>query len=118
MTKEAARLAGLECMEIISEPMAAALNYISKKDEPEKNRRIIVFDLGGGTFDVSILEIEQRKINVKCIIGDSSLGGLDFDNAIYNYVIEEYKKKEDALELNEQSKRMILRECKNAKESI
>ena len=88
-TKDAGKIAGLEVKRIINEPTAAALAYglESKKDE-----KIAVFDLGGGTFDVSILELGDGVFEVKSTNGDTHLGGEDFDNRIVNYFIEEFKK--------------------------
>lgn len=88
-TKDAGKIAGLEVKRIINEPTAAALAYglESKKDE-----KIAVFDLGGGTFDVSILELGDGVFEVKATNGDTHLGGEDFDNRIVNYFLEEFKK--------------------------
>ncbi len=88
-TKDAGKIAGLEVKRIINEPTAAALAYglESKKDE-----KIVVFDLGGGTFDVSVLELGDGVFEVKSTNGDTHLGGEDFDNRIVNYFIDEFKK--------------------------
>ncbi|MGV9001487.1 MAG: molecular chaperone DnaK [Candidatus Saccharimonadaceae bacterium] len=88
-TKDAGKIAGLEVKRIINEPTAAALAYglESKKDE-----KIAVFDLGGGTFDVSVLELGDGVFEVKSTNGDTHLGGEDFDNRIVNYFIDEFKK--------------------------
>ncbi|MBR3323576.1 molecular chaperone DnaK [Candidatus Saccharibacteria bacterium] len=88
-TKDAGKIAGLEVKRIINEPTAAALAYglESKKDE-----QIVVFDLGGGTFDVSILELGDGVFEVKSTNGDTHLGGEDFDNIIVNYLCDEFKK--------------------------
>lgn len=88
-TKDAGKIAGLEVKRIINEPTAAALAYglESKKDE-----QIAVFDLGGGTFDVSILELGDGVFEVKSTNGDTHLGGEDFDNVIVNYLLDEFKK--------------------------
>ena len=90
-TKDAGKIAGLEVRRIINEPTAAALAYglESKKDE-----KIAVFDLGGGTFDVSILELGDGVFEVKSTNGDTHLGGEDFDNRIVDHFIEEFKKAE------------------------
>ena len=87
-TKDAGKIAGLEVKRIINEPTAAALAYglESKKDE-----QIAVFDLGGGTFDVSILELGDGVFEVKSTNGDTHLGGEDFDNVIVNYLLDEFK---------------------------
>jgi molecular chaperone DnaK len=88
-TKDAGKIAGLEVLRIINEPTAAALAYgLDKK----KNETILVFDLGGGTFDVSILEVGDGVIEVKATSGDTHLGGDDYDAAIVNWIIEEFRK--------------------------
>lgn len=88
-TKDAGKIAGLEVKRIINEPTAAALAYGLEKKKEEK---IAVFDLGGGTFDVSILELGDGVFEVKSTNGDTHLGGEDFDNRIVSYLIEEFKK--------------------------
>jgi len=88
-TKDAGEIAGLKVKRIINEPTAAALAYgLNKK----KNERIVVYDFGGGTFDVSVLEIADDTIEVKATGGDTHLGGDDFDQRIINYLIDEFKK--------------------------
>ena len=89
-TKDAGKIAGLEVKRIINEPTAAALAYgLDKKGKDEK---IVVYDLGGGTFDVSILELGDGVFEVKSTNGDTHLGGADFDRVIVNYLIDEFKK--------------------------
>ena len=90
-TKDAGQIAGLEVLRIINEPTAAALAYGMDKDD---GKTIAVYDLGGGTFDVSILEIGDGVFEVKSTNGDTFLGGEDFDNAIVEYLAEQFKKKE------------------------
>lgn len=90
-TKDAGKIAGLEVKRIINEPTAAALAYGLDNAREEK---IAVFDLGGGTFDVSILELGDGVFEVKSTNGDTHLGGEDFDNVIVNYFIDDFKKKE------------------------
>src|SRR5512136_1152298 len=88
-TKDAGRIAGLEVMRIINEPTAAALAYgLDKKD----NETILVFDLGGGTFDVSLLEVGDGVVEVKATNGDTHLGGDDWDQAILTWVADEFQK--------------------------
>ena len=88
-TKDAGKIAGLEVLRIINEPTAASLAYgLDKK----QNKKIAVYDLGGGTFDVSILELGDGVFEVKSTNGDTFLGGEDFDNAIVEYLISEFKK--------------------------
>ena len=88
-TKDAGKIAGLEVLRIINEPTAASLAYgLDKK----QNKKIAVYDLGGGTFDVSILELGDGVFEVKSTNGDTFLGGEDFDNTIVDYLIAEFKK--------------------------
>ncbi len=91
-TKDAGRIAGLEVKRIINEPTAASLAYGLEKKNDEK---IAVFDLGGGTFDISILEIGDNVVEVKSTNGDTHLGGDDFDQAIIRYLADEFKKEEN-----------------------
>lgn len=91
-TKDAGRIAGLEVKRIINEPTAAALAY--GLDKANQDQKILVFDLGGGTFDVSILEIGDGAFEVLATSGDNHLGGDDFDEVIINYIAEEFKKQE------------------------
>ena len=87
-TKDAGRIAGLDVRRIINEPTAAALAYgLGKKDR----ERVAIFDLGGGTFDISILEINDGVFEVKSTCGDSHLGGEDFDRCIMDWMIAEFK---------------------------
>ena len=88
-TKDAGKIAGLDVKRIINEPTAAALAYGLNKD---KDEQIVVFDLGGGTYDVSVLEVADGVIEVKATDGDAHMGGKDFDQAIINWVAEEFKK--------------------------
>jgi len=88
-TKDAGKIAGLEVLRIINEPTAASLAYgLDKK----QNKKIAVYDLGGGTFDVSVLELGDGVFEVKSTNGDTFLGGEDFDNAVVDYLISEFKK--------------------------
>ncbi|MGB9899133.1 molecular chaperone DnaK, partial [Thermanaerothrix sp.] len=96
-TKDAGKIAGLEVLRIINEPTAAALAYgLDKK----KNEKILVWDLGGGTFDVSILEVGEGVFEVKSTSGDTHLGGDDWDQRIVNWAVEEFKK-EHGIDLRE-----------------
>lgn len=90
-TKDAGKIAGLEVERIVNEPTAAALAYGIEKTEEDQT--VLVFDLGGGTFDVSILELGDGVFEVLATAGDNSLGGDDFDQAIIDYLVEEFKKK-------------------------
>lgn len=96
-TKDAGQIAGLEVLRIINEPTAAALAYgVDKKDD--KDRKVAVYDLGGGTFDVSIIEIANvdgdKQIEVLSTNGDTFLGGEDFDQRIMDYIVDEFKKEQ------------------------
>src|SRR4051812_16831980 len=90
-TKDAGKIAGLEVKRIINEPTAAALAYGLDKDS-KKDEKIAVYDLGGGTFDISILELGDGVFEVKSTNGDTHLGGADFDRVIINYFADEFKK--------------------------
>src|SRR5580692_4190173 len=90
-TKDAGKIAGLEVKRIINEPTAAALAYGLDKGS-DRDEKIAVYDLGGGTFDVSILELGDGVFEVKSTNGDTHLGGADFDRAIVDYLLEEFKK--------------------------
>ena len=95
-TKDAGQIAGLEVLRIINEPTAAALAYGIDKDE---SQTVLVFDLGGGTFDVSIMDIEDGVFEVRATNGDTHLGGDDFDHAVMNWMVEEFKK-ENGIDLS------------------
>ena len=101
-TKDAGKIAGLEVLRIINEPTAAALAYGLDKDD---NQKILVYDLGGGTFDVSILEIADDVIEVLATNGNTRLGGDDFDARIVNWMVEEFKK-EQGIDLSKDSAAM------------
>jgi molecular chaperone DnaK len=91
-TKDAGAIAGLEVLRILNEPTAAALAYGLEK---KKNEIVLVFDLGGGTFDVSILEVGNEVFEVLATSGDTHLGGNDFDQILVKYIIDDFKKKEN-----------------------
>lgn len=110
-TKDAGRIAGLEVERIINEPTAAALAYgLDKMDE---DQTILVYDLGGGTFDVSILELGDGVFEVKSTAGDNRLGGDDFDQVIIDYLVEQFKK-ENGIDLSKD--KMALQRLKDAAE--
>ena len=109
-TKDAGKIAGLEVLRIINEPTAASLAYgLDKK----QNKKIAVYDLGGGTFDVSILELGDGVFEVKSTNGDTFLGGEDFDNAVVEYLISEFKK-DNGIDLK--SDKLALQRLKEAAE--
>merc|ERR1712070_206847 len=109
-TKDAGKIAGLNVLRIINEPTAASLAYGFDKKSDEK---IAVFDLGGGTFDVSILEIGDGVFEVKSTNGDTFLGGEDFDNSVVNYLVSEFKK-DNGIDLK--SDKLALQRLKEAAE--
>merc|ERR1712158_264326 len=117
-TKDAGAIAGLNVMRIINEPTAAAIAYgLDKKTEGEKN--ILIFDLGGGTFDVSILTIEDGIFEVKSTAGDTHLGGEDFDNRMVNHFVQEFKRKHRKdLTQNKRSLRRLRTACERAKRTL
>ena len=110
-TKNAGKIAGLEVERIINEPTAAALAY--GLDKQDKNEKILVYDLGGGTFDVSILELGDGVFEVLSTSGNNHLGGDDFDNRIMDYLVEEFKK-ENSVDLSED--KMAMQRIKDASE--
>ena len=110
-TKDAGRIAGLEVKRIINEPTAASLAYGFDK---KANEKIAVFDLGGGTFDISILEVGDNVVEVLATNGDTFLGGEDFDQRVINYLVEEFKKDNGGIDLSKDS--MALQRLKEAAE--
>lgn len=110
-TKDAGRIAGLEVERIINEPTAAALAY--GLDKTDQDQKVLVFDLGGGTFDVSILELGDGVFEVLATAGDNKLGGDDFDDVIIQYLAEEFKK-ENGIDLSQD--KMALQRLKDAAE--
>ena len=109
-TKDAGQIAGLEVLRIINEPTAAALAYGLEKEE---GKTIAVYDLGGGTFDISILEIGDGVFEVKSTNGDTFLGGEDFDAKIVNYLADKFKAKEG---IDLRTDRLALQRLKEAAE--
>lgn len=116
-TKDAGKIAGLEVKRIINEPTAAALAY--GLDKGKGDETIVVFDLGGGTFDVSVLELGDGVFEVKSTNGDTHLGGEDFDNAIVNYFLDEFKKS-DGIDLRKDNAAMqrLKDEAEKAKKEL
>ena len=117
-TKDAGVIAGLNVMRIINEPTAAAIAYgLDKKDAQEKN--VLIFDLGGGTFDVSLLTIEEGIFEVKATAGDTHLGGEDFDNRLVNHFVQEFKRKNKKdLTTNARSLRRLRTAAERAKRTL
>ncbi|XP_041112337.1 heat shock 70 kDa protein-like [Polyodon spathula] len=117
-TKDAGVIAGLNVLRIINEPTAAAIAYgLDKGSRGERN--VLIFDLGGGTFDVSILTIEDGIFEVKATAGDTHLGGEDFDNRMVNHFIEEFKRKyKKDLGQNKRAVRRLRTACERAKRTL
>lgn len=116
-TKDAGRIAGLEVLRIINEPTAAAMAY--GLDKADDNETILVFDLGGGTFDVSILEIGDGVFEVKATSGNTKLGGDDFDNRVVKYLVNEFKTKEGVdLSKDKQAMQRLGEAAENAKKEL
>jgi heat shock protein 1/8 len=117
-TKDAGLIAGLNVLRIINEPTAAAIAYgLDKKIEGERN--VLIFDLGGGTFDVSLLTIEEGIFEVKSTAGDTHLGGEDFDNRLVNHFVNEFKRKyKKDLATNVRALRRLRTACERAKRTL
>ncbi|KAK4173499.1 heat shock protein 70 family [Triangularia setosa] len=117
-TKDAGLIAGLNVLRIINEPTAAAIAYgLDKKIEGERN--VLIFDLGGGTFDVSLLTIEEGIFEVKSTAGDTHLGGEDFDNRLVNHFCAEFKRKHKKdLSGNPRALRRLRTACERAKRTL
>jgi len=117
-TKDAGLIAGLNVLRIINEPTAAAIAYgLDKKAEGERN--VLIFDLGGGTFDVSLLTIEEGIFEVKATAGDTHLGGEDFDNRLVNHFVQEFKRKHKKdLTVNARALRRLRTACERAKRTL
>merc|ERR1712159_342401 len=121
-TKDAGAIAGLNVLRIINEPTAAAIAYgLDKKSNMAGERNVVIFDLGGGTFDVSLLTIEEGIFEVKATAGDTHLGGEDFDNRLLNHFCAEFKRKAKKDLLNSGNKRALRRlrtACERAKRTL
>jgi len=117
-TKDAGAIAGLNVLRIINEPTAAAIAYgLDKKSDKERN--VLIFDCGGGTFDVSILTIDDSIFEVKATAGDTHLGGEDFDTKLVEYFADEFKKKyKKDLSNNKKSLRRLRTACEAAKRTL
>jgi heat shock protein 1/8 len=117
-TKDAGLIAGLNVLRIINEPTAAAVAYgLDKSTNKEQN--ILIFDLGGGTFDVSLLSIEDGIFEVKATAGDTHLGGEDFDNRLVDYFMAEFSKKHKKdMSKNDRAKRRLRTACERAKRTL
>merc|ERR1711976_565417 len=119
-TKDAGIIAGLNIMRIINEPTAAAIAYgLDKKKTGGKESNVLIFDLGGGTFDVSILSIEGGIFEVKATAGDTHLGGEDFDNRMVDHFVNEFKRKHKKdISSNKRALRRLRTACERAKRTL
>jgi L1 cell adhesion molecule like protein len=119
-TKDAGVIAGLEVMRIINEPTAAAIAYgLDKKSSSVGEANVLIFDLGGGTFDVSLLTIEEGIFEVKATAGDTHLGGEDFDNRLVNFFVQEFKRKHKKdITDNPRALRRLRTACERAKRTL
>jgi heat shock protein 1/8 len=116
-TKDAGAIAGLNVLRIIDEPTAAAIAYGLDKKGKEKN--VLIFDLGGGTFDVSLLTIDEGIFGVKATAGDTHLGGEDFDNRLVDHFVQEFKRKfKKDISDNQRALRRLRTACERAKRSL
>merc|ERR1719473_1397219 len=117
-TKDASSICGLNCLRIINEPTAAAIAYgLDKQSSSERN--VLIFDLGGGTFDVSLLTIEEGIFEVKATAGDTHLGGEDFDNRTVTHFVQEFKRKHKKdITPNPRAMRRLRTACERAKRTL
>jgi len=118
-TKDAGSICGLNVLRIINEPTAAAIAYgLDKKGGGEQN--VLIFDMGGGTFDVSLLTIEDGIFEVKATAGDTHLGGEDFDNRIVDFCVQDFKRKNRGKDLtgNQRALRRLRTQCERAKRTL
>ncbi|CAD2218720.1 heat shock 70kDa protein 1/8 [Angomonas deanei] len=119
-TKDAGTIAGLEVLRIINEPTAAAIAYGLDKGDDGKERNVLIFDLGGGTFDVTLLTIDGGIFEVKATAGDTHLGGEDFDNRLVTFFTEEFKRKNKGKDMstNHRALRRLRTACERAKRTL
>merc|ERR1719266_203381 len=121
-TKDAGRIAGLNVLRIINEPTAAAIAYgLDKKTggSSDEEKNVLIFDLGGGTFDVSLLTIDDGVFEVKATAGDTHLGGEDFDNVLVEHFAKEFKRKHKAdLTASKRAMRRLRSQCERAKRTL
>ncbi|XP_073305637.1 heat shock cognate 70 kDa protein 2-like [Primulina huaijiensis] len=119
-TKDAGAISGLNVMRIINEPTAAAIAYgLDKKASTSGEKNVLIFDLGGGTFDVSLLTIEEGIFEVKATAGDTHLGGEDFDNRMVNHFVQEFKRKNKKdISGNPRALRRLRTACERAKRTL
>merc|ERR1712020_27497 len=118
-TKDAGVIAGLNVLRIINEPTAAAIAYGLDKKKRGKETNVLIFDLGGGTFDVSILTLDDGVFEVKATAGDTHLGGEDFDNRMVDHFVKEFQRKHKKdLTANKRALRRLRTACERAKRTL
>ena len=121
-TKDAGAICGLQVLRIINEPTAAAIAYGLNKEKSRGEMNVLIFDLGGGTFDVSLLTLDDGVFEVKATAGDTHLGGEDFDNRLVDYCVQEFKKKNKSISAditkNTRSLRRLRTACERAKRAL
>ena len=118
-TKDAGAIAGLNVLRIINEPTAAAIAYGLDKKKGDKDQNVLIFDLGGGTFDISILTISDGVFEVKATAGDTHLGGEDYDNLLVDYCVSEFTKKNRVeMKDNARALRRLRTACERAKRTL
>lgn len=119
-TKDAGTIAGLNVLRIINEPTAAAIAYgIDKKTSDNKERNVLIYDLGGGTFDVSLLSVDSGIFEVRAVSGNSHLGGEDFDSRMVDYFVKEFKRKyKEDITGNNRAMRRLRTACERAKRTL
>ena len=121
-TKDAGTIAGLQVLRIINEPTAAAIAYgLNKSTQSKGEKNVLIFDLGGGTFDVSLLTLDEGVFEVKATAGDTHLGGEDFDNRLVDYCVQEFKRKNKSagdVTKNARALRRLRTSCERAKRAL
>jgi L1 cell adhesion molecule like protein len=119
-TKDAGKIAGLNVLRIINEPTAAAIAYgLDKKNSGQDERNVLIFDLGGGTFDVSLLSIDDGVFEVKATAGDTHLGGEDFDNRLVDHFVKEFRRKTKLdVTKSKRAMRRLRTQCERAKRTL
>merc|ERR1712107_9161 len=118
-TKDAGAISGLNVLRIINEPTAATIAYGLDKNKSEKEKNVLIFDLGGGTFDVSLLTIEDEIFEVKATAGDTHLGGEDFDNRLVDYFLQDFKRRyKKDMSSNQRALRRLRTACERAKRTL
>merc|ERR1712243_353390 len=118
-TKDAGTISGLNVLRIINEPTAAAIAYGLDKKDSGMEKNVLIFDLGGGTFDVSVLTIEDGIFEVKSTAGDTHLGGEDFDNRMVNHFLAEFKRKHKKdITGSKRAVRRLRTACERAKRTL